>query len=281
MNTTRRAAVTAGLSLATGVAAGMVPAAHAEAQPSGLDPTHVLRHYVFATRNIDEMRGVMAQLKDKAGLHCKEPKYMPELGFSTSMAMVGKTTLELVAPDKVGSRPKVDEFIARRGDAGIYKLVLQTFDAAALRKRIYANKLVLERDEQFRGQEMIALDPTFFGTSLEIYQYTPLDKWWGNDGSYKYIQSELVDEIVACDVVMDNPGLTATFVAQLFKAELNPEKMSVTFQPNRTLPFDARVMRFAAPKDHKRGLVALDLKVKDRARVGETFTIHSTSFRFV
>ncbi len=279
----RRCAVLGGLALPAGLAAiaGAMPASARLAQGETADQTHVLRHYVFAAQTMDQMQNVRAELKANAGIATSEPRHLKELGFSTVMAMVGGTTLELVAPDVRGRRPKVDHFLDVRGAPGIYKLVFQTFDAAALRRRIYASKLPLERDEQFRGQEMIAIEPEMFGVSLETYQYTPLDDWWGNASSKALPPSDVVESIPGCDVAMRNPRLTATFVSHLFQADLDSEAMAVRFQPNRTVPFHACEMRYQEPGDSAIGVNRVDLKARDRKRAGETFRIYSTEFRFV
>ena len=285
MEISRRSALLGGLSAS---AAGLLsPVTVLSAQEGGgtagqgADQTNILRHYVLATGSMEVMDRTLAELKDKLGLPTDYKKDLTELGFRTGMVIIGKTVLEVVAPYAPGKRPHVDAFIEERGGPGLYKLVFQTFDAAALRKRIYAYKLKLERDQEFRGHQMITLDPEIFGTSLEAFTYTPLDKWWGYDSAKTYGQSDLVEEVMGCDLVIENPAAVSTLVASIFNAELDPATRTVRFQKNTTVPFDERYIRFVAPFDKRRGVTTLDVKVKDRARVGEKVTISGVDFRFV
>jgi len=252
-----------------------------DASGPGADQTNILRHYVLATGNMEVLDRTLAELKEKLGLVSQPKKELTELGFTNGIVVIGKTVLEVVAPLAPGKRPHVEAFIKERGGPGLYKLVFQTFDAAALRKRIYAYKLKLERDQEFRGQQMITLDPEMFGTSLEAFTYAPLEKWWGYDSAKTYVQSDLVEEVMGCDLVIENPGAVSTLVASMFNAELDPEAKTVRFQKNTTVPFDERTIRFVAPFDERRGVLTLDVKVKNRARVGEKVTISGVDFRFV
>ena len=66
------------------------------------------------------------------GLVSQPKKELTELGFTNGIVVIGKTVLEVVAPLAPGKRPHVEAFIKERGGPGLYKLVFQTFDAAAL-----------------------------------------------------------------------------------------------------------------------------------------------------
>lgn len=245
------------------------------------DQTNILRHYVIATANEAEMDRTLAEIKEKLGLPSQAKKHLTELGFTTCMVIIGKTILETVAPFAPGNRPHVDEFLEERGGPGVYKLVIQTFDAGALRKRLYALQLKLDRDSEFRGHQAITLDTEIFGTAFEAFTFTPLDKWWGYDGSIDYAESELVEEILGCNVAIENPGAVATLVASVFNAEFEPQTNSVHFQKNLTMPFDQRTIQFVQPLDGRRGVTTLNVAVKDRTRVGEKVTISGVDFRFV
>src|SRR5690606_37397748 len=118
------------------------------------DQAHILRHYVLAVANEAEMDRTLAESRDKLGLPAQAKKHLTELGFTTCMVIIGKTVFEVVAPFAPGKRPHVDKFLEERGGPGVYKLVIQTFDAAALRKRIYDFRLKLTRDDEFRGHQM-------------------------------------------------------------------------------------------------------------------------------
>lgn len=285
MGISRRNALFSGLPAS--VAGLLVPGDVLSAREGGreaanvIDQTHILRHYVVATGNAEVMDRTLAELKARLGLPSQPKKVLAELGFTTAMVIVGKTVLEVVAPFAPGRRPHVDEFLEQRGGPGVYKLVVQTFDAGALRKRIYAYKLKLDRDDEFRGHQMLTLDTEIFGASLEAFTYTPLDQWWGYDSAKTYVQSDLVEEVTGCDLAIENPGAVSTLVASIFNAELDPTAKTVRFQKNTTVPFDERTIRFVAPFDERRGVLGLDVKVKDRARVGEKVTISGVEFRFI
>lgn len=285
MDINRRLALLGGLGAS---AVGVMNSAAASVAPdcnsgdaSGADPTNILRHYVLATPNADVRDRTLAELTSKLGLPSQPVKDLTELGFSTAMVVVGKTVIEVVAPHAPGKRPHVDEFLKVRGGPGLYKLVVQTFDPDALKRRIDAHKLKLERDAVFRGERMLTLDVELFGTSLEAFTYADRSKWWGYDSAIKYGQSDLVDEILGCDLVIENPGAVGRLIADVFNAEFDPAARSVRFQKNTTIPFDERTIRLVAPTDARRGVVTLDVRVKDRSRVGQTVTISGADFRFV
>lgn len=285
MDMNRRLALLGGLGAS---AVGLMSSAAARTAPacdsgtaSSADPTNILRHYVLATANADARDRTLAEIRSKLGLPSQPVKDLTELGFSTAMVVVGKTVIEVVAPHAPGKRPHVDEFLKTRGGPGLYKLVVQTFDPDALKRRIDAHKLKLERDAVFRGERMLTLDVELFGTSLEAFTYADRSKWWGYDSAITYGQSDLVDEILGCDLVIDNPGAVGRLIADVFNAEFDPASSSVRFQKNTTIPFDARTIRLVAPTDPRRGVVTLDIRVKDRSRVGQTVTISGVDFRFV
>ncbi len=283
MEISRRKALLSGLSVAL---AGMVPARLlAVGEQTGgkpaVDQTNILRHYVLATANEADMDSALSLLKEKLDLSSQPKKHLTELGFSTAMVIVGKTVIEVVAPVARGARPFVDEFMDARGEPGWYKIVFQTFDADAIRKRLYDLQVKLDFDREFRGEQMLTLNSGIFGTSLEAFTYADLSKWWGYDSAIDYPESSLVEEVMGCDVVIENPGAVATLVAYLFNTELDVETRTVRFQKNMTQPFDERTMRFVAPFDERRGMLTLDVKVKDRSRVGETVSVYGADFLFV
>lgn len=283
MEITRRKALFAGLSASlAGLAPSILMAAGDESgSESTLDQTNILRHYVLATASEPDMDKALAMLKEKLDLSSQPKKHLTELGFSTAMVVIGKTVIEVVAPVARGSRPYVDEFMDARGEPGWYKIVFQTFDADAIRERLYDLKVKVDFDREFRGEQMLTLNSEIFGTSLEAFTYADLSKWWGYDSAIDYPESSLVEEVLGCDVVIENPAAVATLVAYIFNAELDPESKTVRFQKNITQPFEERSMRFVAPFDERRGMLTLDVKVKDRSRVGETVSVYGANFLFV
>lgn len=283
MKINRRNALLSGMSVPL---AGLMPvqllAAGEDAGSAAIaDQTHVLRHYVLAVANEAEMDRTLAEIKEKLGLPSQAKKHLTELGFTTCMVIIGKTVFETVAPFAPGNRPHVDEYLEQHGGPGVYKLVIQSFDAAALRKRLYALQLKLDRDSEFRGHQAITLDTEFFGTAFEAFTFTPLDKWWGYDSSIDYVESDLVEEVSGCDLAIENPGVAARLVATAFNAGFEPQTNTVHFQKNLTMPFEERTIRFVEPADERRGVTTLDLIARDRSRVGEIVTISGVDFRFV
>lgn len=281
MSWNRRDALVGGLTLSAAAGLARSKPASAADEVAAADPTHILRHYVFANQTMAQLQQARAELKMKADISSSEPHHLGSLGFSTSMAMVGKTTIELVAPDAGGVRPKVDAFISERGAPGIYKLVLQTFDASSLRRRLYASKVPLERDEQFWGQEMIVMEPDMFGASFETYQYQPLSEWWGHQWHRALPTSSLVEDVAGCEVLAPNPGIVSRFLAHLYNAELVGDGSVVRFQPNSTMQFGAHEVRFSEPADGRAGVECVNLRAREPKRAGESFKIFSTEFRLV
>jgi hypothetical protein len=283
MKTSRRDLLLSGMSIPlVGLASQPLVAGQPGAGNAGpADQTHVLRHYVLAVPNEAEMDRTLAEIKDNLGLPAQARKHLTELGFTTCMVMFGKTVFEIVAPFEPGRRPHVDEFLQERGGPGVYKVVIQTFDAASLRQRLYALRLKLDRDSEFRGHQAITLDTEIFGTAFEAFTFTPLDKWWGYDSAIDYPESDLVEEIAGCELAIENPGAVARLVAWVFNAEFKSDTTEVQFQQNTTMPFAARTIRFIAPFDARRGITAIDTIVRDRSRVGERVAISGINFRFV
>jgi len=282
MEITRRIALLTGMSASL---AALVPTQTFSNEAAGsdtpADQTTVLRHYVLAVANEAEMDRTLAEIKEKLGLPSQARKHLTELGFTTCMVIIGRTVFEVVAPFEPGRRPHVDEFLQERGGPGVYKLVIQTFDAAALRNRMYALKLKLDRDHEFRGHQAITLDTEIFGPAFEAFTFTPLDKWWGYDSAIDYPESPLVEEVMGCDVAIENPGAAARLIAYTFNTGFEPETNTVRFPKNMTVPFEERTIRFVEPFDERRGVTTLDVIVKDRSRVGERVNISGLDFLFI
>ncbi len=266
----------------TGMAGRASAAANAQdTQDTSADLTHILRHYVIPTKDDAAMDAMLAELKEKLDLDSQPKKELTNLGFTTAMVIIGKTVLEVVAPLGPNLRPSIDAFVAERGGPGVSKIVFQSFNPKVLRERLYKMKIKLEVDRQFRTSQMITLATEMFGTSLEAFDYTPLDKWWGYDSSIDYPESSVIQDVMGCDVVIDNPAAVATLVAYIFNAELDNESNIVTFQENFTVPYKSRYMRFESPMDERRGVLTLDVLARDRSRVGETIAVTGVDFKLV
>lgn len=228
---------------------------------------HVIRHYVLATSHIET---VSAELQEFLVIPPGERHDMAEiLGFRNEMMKIGNTLLEMVQPVKPDHR--LHRWLAERGGDGGYMIVLQTFDAEALRARAAAEKLRLTRDMQFRGQQMIQFDPRRFGTHFETYQYSLPNGWWGDPDGRNYGKSQVAEEIVGAEVAVENPTEIAAQIGRLFESPVSGDSVS----------FVDKKVRFVAPQAQLRGLIALDLKGFDRTRIGDHKLIGGVTWRLV
>jgi hypothetical protein len=223
------------------------------------DKPHVIRHYVFATADIER---VSADLQDFLGIPQGIRHDMSEaLGFRTEMMKIGATMLELVQPVKPDHR--LHRWLSERGGDGGYMIVLQTFDAEAFRARCAAEKLRLTRDMQFRGQDMIQLDPKRFGAHFETYQYSLPNGWWGDPDGRPYGKSRLASEIVAATVAVEDHETIASQIGRLFQSPTT----------NDAVRFVDKTVRFVAARAPWRGLVGLDFPAIQRGDAGRRKTI--------
>ncbi len=261
MNSTRRM-FCAGLGAAlTGSLTG------ARAMSNDTVRAHRIRHYVIASPDLDATCEAIYDFLDLAPTPPREgPSPTEQFGFTTRMMQIGNTLLEVVQP--IRAQHTLHEWMAENGGPGGYMVVLQTFDAAALKARAAAQGLTLTRDMMFRGQHMIQFDYRHFGTHFELYQYTPEDNWWGDPLNRNYPQPGAVREVAGCQVLVDDPDAIAAQIAQLFLGE--QRGTSVTFE-QQTVSFGAAVGR--------KGLAALELVARDPSRAGDRRTISGLELR--
>ena len=253
-----------GATAATGMAAaGQAFGAVAE-RPSRV------RHYVLATH---DMNFVCDQIYEVLGLPAtpkkEEPGPTEKYGFYSTMMRVGTTMIEVVQP--MNPDHHLGHWFEERGGDGGYMVVMQTYDADALKARAAAEQLTLTRDMPFMGQHMIQFDYKHFGTHFELYKYTPEDNWWGNPLTGPYSDARVVSDIVGCEVAVENPAAIAAQAARLF---LGTQEGNIVHLTDRSVSF-------VEAKGQWRGLTALDLKAREPSRVGDWARICGVKFRMV
>jgi hypothetical protein len=239
---------------------------HPTSAATGKRP-HVIRHFVLATANLEK---VSARLQSFLAIPQGVRHDMSEaLGFRNEMMKIGNTMLELVQPIKPDHR--LHRWLAERGGDGGYMIVLQTFDANALRSRAAAEKLRLTRDMQFRGQQMVQFDPRHFGAHFEAYEYSLPDGWWGDPNGRNYGKSEHASEIVAAEVAVEEPERIAAQIGRLYESPV----------ASNTVTFVDKRVRFVAARPPWRGLVGLDLIATNRTHAGRAELIGGVNCRLI
>ena len=229
-----------------------------------------VRHFVLAT---DDMAFVCDQIYEVLGLPATPKKPGPGVteayGFYSTMMRVGTTMIEVVQPMK--SDHHLGGWLAERGGDGGYMVVMQTYDDAALIARAKAERLALTRDMMFKGQHMIQFDYKHFGTHFELYKYAPEDNWWGDPLNGPYSDARVVSDIFGSDVAVENPAEIAEQAARLFLGK----------RTGNSVAFGDRTINFVPVVGKARGLVALELKAREPARVGDWARIGGVQFRLV
>lgn len=235
----------------------------------GERPSRV-RHYVLATH---DMNFVCDQLYEVLGLPPTPKKEGPgtteQYGFYSTMMRVGTTMIEVVQPIKPDHL--LNKWFDERGGDGGFMVVMQTYDGEALKARAAAEQLKLTRDMMFRGQHMLQFDYKHFGTHFELYKYTPEDNWWGNPLTGPYSDARVASDILGSDVAVDDPAAIAAQAARLFLGR----------QDGNRVHFGDRYVNFVEAKGQWRGLVALDFKAREPARIGDWARICNVQMRFV
>ncbi len=241
-------------------------------EDQALRPCRV-RHYVLATPDQDF---VCQQLYDFLGLTPTPKREGPSptaaFGFSTAMMRVGTTLIEVVQPLR---KPHLlhSFFDSRGGQDGGFMVVMQTYDADALRARAGAAGLKFAMDMDFRGQRLMQFDHKDFGTRFEFYKYTPEENWWGDPLNGPYSDSPLAEEIVGAEVAVERPAEMAATAAEVFIARQEGQAIVCV---------DDRRIDFVAPTETRlRGLNAIYLKARDRSRVGDMARIANVDFKLV
>lgn len=251
-------------------AAALASPALAQEGPA-VRPSRV-RHYVIAARDLE---ATCNQLYDVLEVEPTPKREGPEptlaFGFRTRMIRVGTTLIEVVSP--IREPHQLHSFFAERGGDGGFMVVMQTYDDDALLARAAANghKLAFEIPN-FRGQHLMQFDYKTFGSRFEFYKYTPEDNWWGDPLHGAYHDPKAAEDIVGAEVAVADPAAIARTAAATFLGEL--EGTSVRF-------VDDRRIAFIPSGDGPKGLMALHLKARDRARVGQTASVANVTFRFV
>lgn len=228
---------------------------------------HMIRHYVLATANLES---VSARLQSFLSMPQGIRHDMSEaLGFRNEMMKIGATMLELVQPVKPDHR--LHRWLAQRGGDAGYMIVVQTFDAEALRARAAAEKLRLTRDMQFRGQQMVQFDPRQFGTHFEAYEYSLPDGWWGDPNGRNYGKSDHASEIIAAEVAIEDPERIAAQIGRLYESPVD----------GSTVSFVDKRVRFVPARAPWRGLVGLDLAATNPTHAGRAERIGGVDWRLI
>lgn len=229
-----------------------------------------IRHYVLATHDRDF---VAEQIYEVLGLPPTPKKPGPGVteayGFYSHMMRVGTTMIEIVQPMTTGH--PLSKWLDERGGDGGFMVVLQTYDADALKARAATEKLTLTRDMDFKGQHMIQFDYKHFGTHFELYKYTPEENWWGDPINGPYSDARVAVDVIGCDVAVDDPAAIAAQTSRLFLGSSQDTKLTL----------GDRSVQFVPAQGQVRGLTALDLKARDPLRVGDWARICGVKFRFV
>jgi hypothetical protein len=230
----------------------------------------VLRHLVLATR---DLKKVSFELQEFLGLKPRAPDMWTaeNRGFYNEMHLIGTFMLEIVSPVAAGHH--MDKWLIEHGGDAGRMLVLQTFDMEALRQRARAQSLVLTKDGDYAGIPQIQFDNKKFGTFFEYYQYTPPENWFGlPPRGAPYEPSEIAEDVVGADVAVEDPAEVAALSPKVFSADAIPGENSIRF--------GHRVVRFV-PIRKRRGLVAFDVKARDRGLAGRSREICGTEVRLV
>ena len=261
MTLTNRRTFCAGMASALALSAPWLHATSANLKP------HRLRHYVVAS---NDLSATCQDLYDFLELKPTPPRQGPsptaQFGFETSMMKIGDTMLEVVQP--IQAKHRLHDWMDANGGPGGYMVVLQTFDAEALKSRAEKAQLKLTRDMVFRGQHMIQFDIAHFGTHFELYEYTPEDNWWGDPLGRNYPVSEAVAEITGCQVSVNEPEKISAQIARLFIGELDGTRVT----------FGDKVIEFVQADDVQR-LSALEFASLKPSRRGETKIISGLELR--
>ena len=186
------------------------------------------------------------------------------------MMRVGTTMLEVVSP--IRERHELQKFFVEQGGDGGFMVVMQTYDDDALLARAKDAGLALRFEiPDFLGQHLMQFDYEALGTRFEHYLYTPEDNWWGDPLNGPYNDPRAVDDIVGASVAVDDPASVAELASTVFLGTRDGDAVQ----------FLDRRIEFVTPVDGKRGLNALHLTARDRARVGESKRIANVDFRLV
>lgn len=228
-----------------------------------------LRHYVIATDDRDFVCDQLYEFLGMPALPKSGPDRTIQYGFYSTMMKVGTAMLEVVQP----ARPDFHlvAWLAKRGGAGGYMVVGQTWDGKALAARGRAANLQLNRDQLFLGQHQVQFDEKDFGAFFEFYQYAPEDDWWGNPLTRPYGESRVASDIVASVVAVEQPQVVATRAAEVFTGRLE----------GTTVHFLDRKLTFSPSTASRHGLVELHLVAKQPNRVGDWARIAGVQLRLV
>jgi hypothetical protein len=223
-----------------------------------------VRHYVIAARDLeavcDEIYEYL-ELEPAPQEHREDGSQVTEqYGFRTHMMRVGTTMLEVVSP--IRERHELQKFFVEQGGDGGFMVVMQSYDDDGLLARAKDAGLALRFEvPDFLGQHLMQFDYEALGTRFEHYLYTPEDNWWGDPLNGPYNDPRAVDD----------PGSTAELASTVFLGSRDGNEVQ----------FLDRRIEFVTPADGKRGLNALQLTARDRARAGESKRIANVDFRLV
>ena len=190
-------------------------------------------------------------------------------GLENIVAPIGGDFLEIVAPTQAGT--SAGRYLERRKGDGGYMVILQVSDAVAYRKRLQEMgvRAVATRDQ--RDYTYTHFHPADVGGFLlSIDSGAPDDDWrqklcnWVPAGPdwKSHVKEDVAQQLVGVELQSGDPLATAELWSRLLDRPFRDTGDRLH------IPLDMGDIRFVAIADGRGpGISALDIKVRDRAKV--------------
>lgn len=227
----------------------------------------MLRQIVLIT---DDLEPALKHARAALGLHegLRDAEGMAAIGFTHEVLAIDQTFLEIVAPVSMDS-PQARQ-LDKYGPGG-FMAVLQVADLPAVRAHAQELGFGPLLDEDYEGQPITQWNPKDLGTIAEIDQMTPADHWHFAPKVFEIGSTEVVQDIRAVDIAVDEPIVMAARWAQLLGQPVDGPVVPLG---------GGQSLRFVAA-DGARGVCAVDVIASDARRVGDAVTLCGVDFRFV
>jgi Glyoxalase-like domain len=208
---------------------------------------------------------------------CYRDPGVETFGLCNALLAVGDTFLEVVSP--IRDDTAAGRYLARRGGAGGYMVILQVDDLDRRRAHLLSSDVRIVWEGARPGVKGIHLHPADVGGAiLSLDQAVPPDAWpWAGSDWRGAAPSDVAHAVVGVELQSESPEALAGRWSKILEAPATPG-------PDRTAAIDLSggYLRFGAATDGRgEGPAAIHLACTDESRRGQETTIGGVRFRLV
>lgn len=218
-----------------------------------------------------DLEGTLAQARKEFEVPngFRDEVALAKVGMKHEVFGFDRTYVEVCEP--INPESPAARSLERKGDSG-FMVVLQVPDSEAMVERAKALDLKPLVLKDHHGSVLSQWHPRDFGTIAEFDEMRPADSWHFAPEIYETRGNSVVEDIVAVHLAVADPTAMAERWAAVTGAPIAEDGVS--------LLAGGAVLHFATVEGAS-GVHAVECRVADRLRAGETIRLGGVDFNFV